>query len=153
MLESAKTCTSPCLPRLVALEALYTIHLLFSHSQESAKKLIKKLQEEQDFDRDFGYFGTADKSEYPHEKACVAQFPVWGSRLRDLWDEIRDPSPRTTVDNWLERMSKSRYTAMIAIIGLVTTVVVGVLTLVVAVLQLWIAWRQWVEPSDSQKKP
>ncbi|GAB1316933.1 RanBP2-type domain-containing protein [Madurella fahalii] len=134
----------PCLPRELALETLYTLQLLFppgGKSQATLRNLVSK----QGFDPDCLRFGTA-LFEFPHEKKRALCFPVWGTRLMDLYDEIENPKPRSTLDAWLERRSKSRHIMLVTMIGVLVAVLLGVLGLCVSIFQTWIAWQEWKSP-------
>ncbi|KAK0709946.1 hypothetical protein B0T26DRAFT_723585 [Lasiosphaeria miniovina] len=77
------------------------------------------------------------------EKPQALRYPVWGSRLMDLFDEIENPKPRGALDAWLERRSKSRHVMLVTLAGVATAVVLGLLSLCVSIFQTWIAWKQW----------
>ncbi|KAK4452194.1 hypothetical protein QBC34DRAFT_447224 [Podospora aff. communis PSN243] len=136
------------LPRDLALETLYTIHLLFplfsptGTSPSPSTSALRTLIASQRFDPDCLNFGTA-MFETRSEKKRVISFPVWGSRLMDLYEEIENPKPRTPLDMWLERKSRARYMMMVTIFSFVAAVVLGFLSLCLGIFQAWIAWEQW----------
>ncbi|KAK0615681.1 hypothetical protein B0T17DRAFT_538788 [Bombardia bombarda] len=134
-----------CLPRLLALETLYTMQLLFPQEDKS-RALLRNLVSKHKFDPDNLRFGTA-LYELPDEKDKALRFSSWGSRLMDLYDEMENPKPRRGLDLWLERRSKSRHVMMATIAGVIAAVILGILTLCVSILQAWIAWQQWKEQS------
>ncbi|KAK3349878.1 hypothetical protein B0T25DRAFT_250662 [Lasiosphaeria hispida] len=140
-----ETNLSPCLPRLLALETLYTHQLLFPQ-EEKSQALLRNLVSKHGFDRDCLTFGIAP-FEQPvpvgEEKKQAQRFLVWGSRLMDLYDEIENPKPRSTFDTWIERRSKSRHVMLATVAGVMTAVVLGLLSLCVSIFQAWIAWQDW----------
>jgi len=125
----------------VALETLYTLQVLFPSGSKS-QGLLRTLVSKQGFDPDCLRFGTA-MFEFTHEKKQALCFPVWGTRLMDLYDEVENPKPRGWLDAWLERRSKSRHIMLATMIGVFTAVLLGMLGLCVSILQTWIAWQDW----------
>ncbi|KAK3333050.1 hypothetical protein B0T19DRAFT_115501 [Cercophora scortea] len=136
-----------CLPRHIALETLYTIQLLFQQDDKS-RALHRNLVSKHGFDPDSLRFGTVPY-ERPGEKDSALRFPIWGSRLMDLYDEIENPKPRGMMDAWLERRSKSRHVMLATIAGVIAAVILGTLTLFVSIFQTWISWQQWKSQDNS----
>jgi hypothetical protein len=65
----------------------------------------------------------------------------------DLYAEVEDPSPRGTLEKWLQRKSgNGRYNMMIALAGVLFALILGVLGLAVAILQTWITYNAWKQP-------
>ncbi|KAK3295351.1 uncharacterized protein B0H64DRAFT_395078 [Chaetomium fimeti] len=136
--------TLPCLPRELALETLYTIQLIFPPGGNS-QAMLRTLVSKQGFDPDSLRFGTALFELSRHERERALCFPVWGTRLMDLYDEIENPKPRGRLDVWLERRSKSRHIMLATAVGIFTAVILGLLSLCVSIFQTWIAWQEWKE--------
>ncbi|KAK3984982.1 hypothetical protein QBC44DRAFT_374615 [Cladorrhinum sp. PSN332] len=132
-----------CIPRALALETLHTIAILFPPSNPAAQKILRSLVDRQILpDPDITRFGTSSYEASPAERDRALQFPIWGSRLLDLYDEVENPRPRGRMESWLERRSKSRHVMMATIAGVGAAVVLGVLGLGVAIFQTWISWQQ-----------
>ncbi|KAK4196873.1 hypothetical protein QBC40DRAFT_182508 [Triangularia verruculosa] len=146
---------APAIPRLLALETLHTLHLLFPPSSKKSQSVLRNLISKSGFDPDLLRLKTSGLSAFelgPDERQEALKFGVWGSRLMDLYDEIENPKPRSGLDIWLERRSKSRHVMMATIAGVAAAVVLGVLGLAVGILQTWIAWQQWkLESGQAQK--
>ncbi|KAK0648720.1 hypothetical protein B0T16DRAFT_408661 [Cercophora newfieldiana] len=134
------------LPRELALETLYTIHLLFPLLDDKSSALLRTLIANQRFDPDCLNFGTAI-FETAEEKERAIRFPVWGSRLMDLYEEIENPKPRTLLDSWLERKSRARHVMMVTIFSFAAAVLLGFLSLCVGIFQAFVAWEQWKDAS------
>jgi hypothetical protein len=132
----------PCLPRELALETLYTLQLLFPPGGNS-QAMLRNLVSKHGFDPDSLRFGTAVFESSPYERKRALCFPVWGTRLMDLYDEIENPKPRGRLDVWLERRSKSRHMMLATAVGVFAAVILGLLGLCVSILQAWIAWQDW----------
>ncbi len=104
--------------------------------------VLRSLVSKEGFDPDCLCYGTVMyEPRNTDERDNAMRFPVWGSRLMDLWNEIENPTPRNSINSWLERKSKSRHVMLVAVVTLGAAVVLGILGVVVAALQLWIAWR------------
>jgi hypothetical protein len=131
----------PPIPRLLALETLCSLQLLFP-SEPSSQALLRNFVSKQGFDPDCLRFGTAP-FELRGEKEWAMRFPTWGSRLMHLYDEIENPKPRGRIEAWLERKSKSRHIMMATMVGVLTAVLLGLFGLCLSIFQTWIAWQQW----------
>ncbi|KAK4445399.1 hypothetical protein QBC34DRAFT_306832 [Podospora aff. communis PSN243] len=134
------------LSRLLALETLCTFQLLFP-SEPSSQALLRNLVSKQGFDPDCLRFGTAP-FELSGEKERAMRFPVWGTRLMHLYDEIENPKPRGRIEVWLERKSKSRHIMMVTMLGVLAAVLLGLLGLCLSIFQTWIAWQEWKDGSN-----
>lgn len=134
--------TLPSIPRELALETLYTLQLLFPPGG-SSQAMLRTLVSKQGFDPDSLRFGTALFESSHRERERALCFPVWGTRLMDLYDEIENPKPRGRLDVWLERRSKSRHIMLATAVGIFTAVLLGLLSLCVSIFQAWIAWQEW----------
>ncbi|KAH7035717.1 uncharacterized protein B0I36DRAFT_318948 [Microdochium trichocladiopsis] len=73
-------------------------------------------------------------------------FSVWAARLDELHDFIKRPPPGNSIVAWFERHTSERNALTVAILGLFLTVVIGIFGLVVAVLQLVLAWYAYKYP-------
>ncbi|KAK0738990.1 hypothetical protein B0T21DRAFT_382162 [Apiosordaria backusii] len=144
--EEEEVYPRPPIPRGLALETLHTLHLLLPPSSPKSQSLLRNLVSKSGFDPDILRFKTSGLSAFelgPEERDKALKFGIWGSRLMDLYDEIENPKPRSRVDVWLERRSKSRHVMMATIAGVGAAVVLGVLGLAVGIFQAWISWQQW----------
>ena len=130
-------------PRPLALETLYTLQLLFPYQDPKSQSLLRNLVSKQSFDPDILRFGTTAYELGTDEKNQASRYPIWGTRLMDLYDEIENPKPRGVLDAWLERRSKSRHVMMATIVGVSVAIVLGILSLGVSCFQAWISWREW----------
>ncbi|KAK5659161.1 hypothetical protein OQA88_1251 [Cercophora sp. LCS_1] len=133
---------APCLPRDLLLETLYTLHLLFPLEDDECQKLLRELTVTEKFDPDCLIYGTSTY-ENDDEVPRVVQFPIWGARLNDLYNEIHSPTPRTMMETWTERHSNPRYTMMVTLIGIAITVLVAIFTLILSIFQAVVAWLQY----------
>lgn len=65
---------------------------------------------------------------------------------RALYDEIENPKARGMFETWLEKNSKARHAMFAALVGVLIAIILGILTLIVAVVQTYIAWQAWKSP-------
>jgi hypothetical protein len=69
------------------------------------------------------------------------RYTYWGPRFRILLDELENPSPRGLQQRW-ERISKQRHMMQAAVIGIMVTVLLGLLSLPLQIFQAWISYQQ-----------
>lgn len=72
-------------------------------------------------------------------------FSYWGPRLAKLSEVVERPRPTNSFVSWFERHTSERNALTVAIIGLFMSVLLGLLSLVVGILQLAVAWYAWKE--------
>jgi hypothetical protein len=72
----------------------------------------------------------------------------WVYRLRDLHDELANPKPRG-YHEWWEKISKPRHVMLATIGGIIIAIILGVGSLVVGILQVWISYQQWKYPTST----
>lgn len=100
----------------------------------------------QKFDPDCLRFSASD---YRLEGEVEVAYTYLGGRLMDLYEESEDPTPRGVIDVWLKRRSGARHVMLATIAGVIIAIVLGVLSLAVAIFQAWIAYEQWKTPPAS----
>lgn len=81
-----------------------------------------------------------------HKHEIEGEYRYLASRLRDLYSEIENPTPRGRFEEWFERRIAQRYFMMATLGGLLAAIVLGLLGLAVGILQAWIAYQQWKYP-------
>lgn len=64
----------------------------------------------------------------------------------DLYEEILNPKPRSTLEKWAERRSGARHVMIATLVGVVIAIILGLLALIVSVFQAWIAYQAWKHP-------
>lgn len=133
------------IPRQLALETLDSLQkILFPFDYESIT-LLNSIASEQDFDPDCLEYDSVDV-DYRRDDEKEVVYYYWGSRLMNLLNEIENTKPRGIVHKWLERRSRGRHVMIATIVGIIIAVVLGVLSLVVAIFQAWVSNQQWKDP-------
>lgn len=132
-------------PRLL-LETLLTFHeILFpitsirdTKSLETLKSMIKK----QGFDDEGRWI------EFVRSTPPDMGFNFWGERLSRLYDVVKLRPPRNSVVAWFERHTSERNALTVAIIGVFLSVLFGLLSFIVGLLQLILAWVVYKYPNQ-----
>lgn len=73
-------------------------------------------------------------------------FDYWGGRLSALHDIVRQPPPANAIVAWVERHTSERNALTVAIVGLFLSVLFGLLSFIVGLLQLILAWVAYKYP-------
>ncbi|KAF1933418.1 uncharacterized protein M421DRAFT_51862 [Didymella exigua CBS 183.55] len=133
------------LPRALVLEVLYTIYkVLFPPGRES-EVFASYLTNKRGFEKNFLRYKMRSFGRYDDPEIDYSYF---GERLRELQNELKDPSPR----NWFERLfeggtkSAERNMLMATTIGVFIAVTIGLFGLVLAGFQAWVGYQQWKHP-------
>ncbi|PHH93005.1 hypothetical protein CDD83_2494 [Cordyceps sp. RAO-2017] len=139
---------SACLPRFVTNdESTETLHslqsILFHWNDRRSTAILDQLIESKGFDEDCaeaeGYF-TLDDSIDQHG------YVYWGERLATLHGLMKDRPPRNAFERWIKWQTSESNALLVAVLALVISIFVGILSLGLAALQTWIAWKAWKEP-------
>ena len=73
----------------------------------------------------------------------------WGERLATLHEFLQNRPPRNKLDRWIKWQTSESNAFLVAIVALVISIVIGLLSLVLAGVQTWIAWKAWKEVGSS----
>jgi len=140
MLSAGRPHGGRCLiPRLLALEVLDTLHnILFPDDRSEA--LIQKYG----FDSDLLRHDVSQcrRGDDPREFEHL----YFGTRLREIYDELQNPTPHREWESWLERKSGGRYMLMATMIGVFIAVIIGLLGLGISGFQAYVSYQQWKHP-------
>ncbi|KAJ5885186.1 hypothetical protein N7495_009696 [Penicillium taxi] len=129
----------PNLPFQVALEALHSLQMVLFPLGTDSELILRRLVAKHSLDPDcvnYDFAAYEDDFTYRH----------FGSRLRELYDEVENPSPRGFMEKWFERKSGARYVMMATFIGVIIAVILGILSLIVGIFQAWVAYEAWKNP-------
>jgi hypothetical protein len=72
----------------------------------------------------------------------------WGERLAILHDLVLDRPPRTDFERWIRLQTSESNSFLIAMLALVISIIVGILTLGLSGFQAWVAWQAWKYPNQ-----
>ncbi|CAG9938596.1 unnamed protein product [Clonostachys rosea f. rosea IK726] len=139
--ESLKRGTLP--PKLL-LETLLTFHdVLYpvasvrdKRSRASLDTMIQK----------HGFDPESRWIEFVRATPMDMKFDYWGSRLSVLQGFVKKPPPPNALVAWFERHTSERNALTVAIIGLLLAVIFGVLSFIVGLLQLILAYIAYKYP-------
>jgi hypothetical protein len=130
------------LPREVILEVWHTVHTVLFPLDTRSQKLLKRLVTKEGWSK--GLLTDLPASDRENNDIGF-EYKYFGRRLEDLHKELQNPTPHT----WLQRRLKRRsedYMLMATMYGVIIAVTLSLLSLIVAILQSWIAWQQWKHP-------
>jgi hypothetical protein len=132
-------CRSP-FPRHLALEIIHSVQNILFPPDPKSQAIIRALVEEKSFDPECLQYNASD---YELDSEKDIRYQWLGPRLMDLYGELCDPTPRGSLGKWIERRSRDRHVMMATAIGILVAILLGIMSLVVSILQTWIAWQQW----------
>lgn len=108
---------SGALPRQLTLECLDSVQkILFPLTDRKSKSLLLSLTSTSSFDPDCLRFDSA--SIRNHDEKDIA-YHYFGEHLAELYDELENPTPRGSLEKWLERRSGARYVMLATLIGVI----------------------------------
>lgn len=105
--------------------------------------ILRTLVAKDVFDKDMLQLESRDLRR-PHE--VKGDFHYLASKLRDLQEEIENPTPRGFFEKWFERRIAQRYFMMATLGGLLVAILLGLLGLGVGIFQSWVAYMAWKHP-------
>ncbi|KJZ74450.1 hypothetical protein HIM_06046 [Hirsutella minnesotensis 3608] len=134
-------------PRQIALEALDSVQKILFPFDSDSEVFLRGLVSKQSFDPDCLRYDSAG---YRMQAEQEIRYKYFGRRLLDLLEEVENPSPRGTLEKWLQRKSGARYVMMATLVGVFCVVVLGILGLAVGIFQAWVAYEAWKYPPTPQ---
>ena len=139
MLSASQPDGSRCLiPRLLAFEVLHTLYdVLFP--DDRSETLIPKYNLDSDLLR-------YEVTQYRRKDDPEVDHTYFGTRLKEIYDEMQSPTPRDDWANWIQRHSAPRYMFMATMIGVFIAVIIGILGLGISGFQAYVSYQQWKHP-------
>lgn len=138
---------SGAMPRQLALECLDSVQkILFPLTDRKSKSLLLSLTSTSSFDPDCLRF---DSTSIRNNDEKDIAYHYFGERLAELYDELENPTPRGSLEKWLERRSGARYVMLATLIGVIFAVILGMAGLAVGGYQAWVGYQQWQHPVSS----
>lgn len=144
-LTSATKCVARgTLPPILLLETLLTYHdILFpvaSIRDKKSRKALETMIQRHGFDEEGRWI------EFVRATPADMSFDYWGERLSILHNFVHKPPPANAMVAWFERHTSERNALTVAILGLFLSVVFGLLSFIVGLLQLILAWVAYKYP-------
>ncbi|KAK7911825.1 hypothetical protein PG985_014306 [Apiospora marii] len=119
-----------------------TLGILFHFDDHRSSRILERLITKDGFDQDCarpeGYKMFADPKEL--------EYLYWGERLATLHAFVHDRPPRNKFERWITWQSSESNAFAIALFALLISIIVGLLSLGLAGVQTWIAYKAWKEP-------
>lgn len=132
------------LPPRLLLETLLTFHdILFpvaSVRDKKSRAALEILIRKQGFDAEGRWIQFVRAT--PEDMS----FEYWGDRLSILHDVVKRPPPANAIVSWFERHTSERNALTVAIVGLFLSALFGLLSFIVGLLQLILAWVAFKSP-------
>ncbi|GKT86594.1 uncharacterised protein [Colletotrichum tofieldiae] len=75
------------------------------------------------------------------------KYVYWGERLALLHEMVMSRPPRNKLERWLHRQSNEGNALFIALVALLISILVGIISIGLAAVQIWIAWMAWKHPA------
>ncbi|KAK1850818.1 uncharacterized protein CCHR01_06565 [Colletotrichum chrysophilum] len=143
--ESLKSGTLP--PQLL-VETLYSIQeVLFAAHDIKSGRILKKLISPRHgkFDPECYQYDALDLDVQPPEGFS---YIYWGKRLTALRELFDKKPPRNRLEKWLQRQLSERNAFLVALVALLISIVVGIISIGLSAVQVWIAWMAWKHPKQ-----
>lgn len=131
------------IPRQLALEVLDSLNSVLFPPFPESQYILQSLVSKRVFDEDVLHLNM---HELRRRNEVEGEYRYLASRLRDLYNEIENPTPRRRFEQWFERRIAQRYFMMATIGGLIAAIILGILGLAVGIFQAFVAWQQWKHP-------
>ncbi|ERF76426.1 hypothetical protein EPUS_07306 [Endocarpon pusillum Z07020] len=131
------------IPRQLALETLDSLQRVLFPADINSRQLLRTLVAKSSFDP---ACLSLDWTTYRSENEQEVEYRYLSARLMDLYEEILNPRPRSTLEKWAERRSGARHVMIAILVGVIIAIILGLLALMVSVFQAWIAYQAWKHP-------
>ncbi|KAK4106358.1 hypothetical protein N658DRAFT_16379 [Parathielavia hyrcaniae] len=140
---------SGCLPPRLLAEMLHSIQaILFHFDDRRSGRILERLIAKNGFDEHCakreGYkrFDDADQLEYWY----------WGERLAALYQFAHERPPRNKLERWMKWQTSESNAFAAALVAVLISIVVGILSLGLSGFQAWVAWKAWKDPVSNDEE-
>ncbi|WQF87713.1 hypothetical protein CDEST_12727 [Colletotrichum destructivum] len=137
---------SGSLPPRLLFETLYSLQdILFPPHDNRSARILEKLvyKRRNNFDRGcIEYDGCLPTDQLPDNFGYVH----WGQRLLRLHQHLRSRPPRNKLERWLHKKSNEGNPLFAALAALCISICVGIISIGLAGVQIWIGWMAWKHP-------
>ncbi|KZL69711.1 uncharacterized protein CT0861_09246 [Colletotrichum tofieldiae] len=135
------------LPPQLLVETLHSLQsVLFPSIDQKSAEVLDNLTSKRvgGFDRECAeYEGYNIFQDHPEGFKYV----YWGERLALLHEMVMSRPPRNKLERWLHRQSNEGNALFIALVALLISILVGIISIGLAAVQIWIAWMAWKHPA------
>ncbi|KAK1752653.1 hypothetical protein QBC47DRAFT_404976 [Echria macrotheca] len=129
------------LPPQLLVETLYTLQaVLFPSIDPDSAQTLDELIEKRGFDPECAeYEGYELFQDLPSD----FRFVYWGERIAHLHQLMSRSPPRNKLERWFRRKSTEGNALFVALLALVISILVGLVSIVLSCVQIWITWYTW----------
>lgn len=135
------------LPPQLLLETLHSLQtVLFPPVDEKSSRFLENLVQasEPSFDPDCLLYEG-----YSRPVPEDFQYHYWANRLAKLHHVVTNPRPTHRVGQWIQRHASERNALFVAILSLVLSAFFGFLSVILGVVQVWLAYKSWKSQENS----
>ncbi|KAK6858314.1 hypothetical protein PG995_006013 [Apiospora arundinis] len=134
---------SGCPPPRLLVETLHSIQgILFHFDDHRSSRILSRLINRGGFDHDCAQHEGYKIIEDPKG----LEYMYWGERLATLHKFLHDRPARNKFERWIKWQTSESNAFAVALFALFISVIVGILSLGMAGVQTWIAYKAWKEP-------
>jgi hypothetical protein len=129
------------LPPKLLLETLHSLQcILFPPVDEKSSRFLENIVRDakSGFDPDCLLYEGYTRS-VPEN----FEYRYWGNRLAKLHQLVTNPKPSHRLSQWIQRHASERNALFVAILSLVLSALFGFLSVVLGILQAWLAYESW----------
>ncbi|KAH6869268.1 hypothetical protein B0T10DRAFT_418762, partial [Thelonectria olida] len=127
-------------PRLLA-ETLHSLQsILFRNDDDRSMRVLEQLIKRKGFD-----YTCSVHEGYKMFEDSMEDFTYvyWGERLAVLHDLVLNRPPRTGFQRWIRWQTSESNSFMVAMLALIISIFIGILSLGLSAFQTWITWQAW----------
>lgn len=134
------------LPPRLLFETLHSLQsILFPSFDPKAHKIMRQLVKRMGFDPECNQYSGYKHKGIPNGEEDM-QYQYWGERLVILHDLLAKRPPTSKWEKWLRWQSSDANALGIAILALFISIVVGLISIGLSAVQIWIAYMAWKQP-------
>jgi hypothetical protein len=131
---------------MLLFETIHSLQsILFPSADVKAHKMMERLVRKQNLDPECNHYAGYKRQDVSFG-VDGAQYKYWGERLQILQDLLRERPPTTKWEKWLQWQSSDTNAFAIAILALLISILVGIISIGLSAVQVWIAWMAWKHP-------
>ncbi|KAK3318934.1 hypothetical protein B0H66DRAFT_558427 [Apodospora peruviana] len=132
------------LPPQLLVETLYSLQgVLFPSVDPASAQILDELIDKWRFDPE-----CAEYDGMP-QRSSNFRFIYWGERMAHLHQLMTRRPPRNKLERWFHSHSTEGNALLIALVALAISIVIGVVSIGLNIVQIWLTWMAWKYPSAS----
>lgn len=137
---------SGTLPPRLLFETLHSLQsILFPSIDPKAHRVMEQLVKSAGFDPACKEYNGYRHKDTQYQTGDL-YYKYWAERLADLHDLLLQRPPRNKWERWVQWQSSEANAFAIAILALLISIVVGIISIILSAVQIGIAWMAWKYP-------